>query len=163
MLGSANWQPLHGQKMTQSWKPAGYAHRATGTGTATLRASAPELLRTGSPRRLVVRAVLRFVPNSDRWEPLALSLPLSVRVPVPPRRQIYSGDTDQILLTIPESVGLFWIEWEEDGHRVTSFAYAGPTFCNDVMLGPSPAGRVAVCVPFIDRAEARFVPDPVRR
>jgi hypothetical protein len=123
LLGSSNWQPLHGQKMTQSWKPAGYAHRATGTGTATLRASASELLRTGSPRRLVVRAVLRFVPDSDRWEPLALSLPLSV--PVPPRRQIYSGDTDQILLTIPESVGLFWIEWEEDGHRVTSFAYAG--------------------------------------
>jgi hypothetical protein len=82
---------------------------------------------------------------------------------VPPPRQVYSQDTDQILLTISEPVGLFWVEWEEDGHRVTSFAFAGRTLCNDVMLGPAPEGRVAVCVPFADRAEARFVPDPARR
>ena len=161
--GSAAWQPVHGQKMIQSWKPAGYVYRAAGTGTASLRASASELIRIGSPRRLVVRAVLRFVPDTDCWEPLALSLPVSVRVPVPPPRQVYSGDTDQILLTIPESVGLFWIEWEEDGHWVTSFAYAGPMLCEDVMLGPAPAGRVAACIPFADHAEARFVPDPARR
>lgn len=163
VLGSATLHHLQGQTKTQSWKPVGYAHRATGTGTASLRASASELLKTGSPRRLVVRAVLRFVSSGDRWEPLAILLPVSVRVPVPPPRQVYSQDTDQILLTIPEAVGLFWVAWEEDGRRVTSFAYAGPTLCNDVMLGPAPAGRVAVCVPFADRAEARFVPDPAQR
>jgi hypothetical protein len=163
LLGSATLQPLHGQRMTQSWKPAGYLHRAAGTGTASLRASAVEMLRTGSARHLNVRAVLRFMPGTDRWEPLAISLPLSIRVPVPPPRQIYSGDTDQILLVIPEPVGLFWVDWQEDGHRVTSFAYAGPMLCEDVMLGPAPAGRVAACVPFADRAEARFVPDPARR
>lgn len=163
MLGSATLHHLQGQTVTQPWKPVGYVHRATGTGTASLRASAAELLNTGSPRRLVVRAILHFVPSADRWEPLAISLPKSVRVPVPPPRQVYSRDADQILLTIPDPVGLFWVEWEEDGRRVTSFAYAGPTLCNDVMLGPAPVGHVAVCVPFADRAEARFVPDPAQR
>jgi hypothetical protein len=33
---------------------------------------------------------------------------------VPPPRQVYSRDTDQILLTIPDPVGLFWVEWKED-------------------------------------------------
>jgi len=32
--------------------------------------------------------------------------------------------------------------------------------CNDVHLGPAPEGEVAVCVPFADYAQARFVPAP---
>lgn len=112
---------------------------------------------------MVLRSVSRFEPQSDRWEPLGIPLPVSAQVPVPPARQVYSQDMDQILLTIPDPVGLFWAKWEEDGHGVTSFVYAGPQLCNDVMLGPAPAGRVAACIPFADHAEARFVPDPARR
>jgi hypothetical protein len=152
--------PLHAQSMSQSWKTVVYAHRAGGTGAASLRASASELIRIGSSRRVVVRAVSRFAPGPGTWEPVPVRLPASFRLPPPKPRQIYSQDTDQVLLVIPEPVGLFWAEWEEDGHRVTSFMYAGPILCEDVMLGPAPPGQVAVCVPFPDRAEARFVPEP---
>jgi hypothetical protein len=110
----------------------------------------------------MVRAVSRFAPGADVWQPLPLRLPISFRLTVPKPRQIYSRETDQVLLVVPEPVGLFWAEWEENGHRVTSFMYAGPILCEDVMLGPTPPGQVAVCVPFADRAEARFVPDPTR-
>lgn len=151
---------LRGQTTTPPWQPAVYAHRAAGTGTASLRARTSTLVGTGSPRQVVIRAVSRFVPAADSWETLPISLPKSVRLPVPAARQIYSHDTDPVLLDIPGPVGLFWAEWLEDGHRVTSFLYAGPMLCEDVMLGPAPAGRIAVCVPFPDRAEARFVPDP---
>jgi hypothetical protein len=60
------------------WKPVVYAHRATGTGAASLRASASELIR------------------------LRVPLPGPARLPVPPARQVYSGDTDQVLLVIPD-------------------------------------------------------------
>lgn len=78
---------------------------------------------------------------------------------MPQPRQISSADTDPILYTLPP-IGLFWVIWEEDGHRYSAAAYAGPVMCNDVMLGPEPPGRIAICVPFPDRAQARFVPDP---
>jgi hypothetical protein len=142
------------------WKPVVYAHRATGTGAASLRASAAGLIRAGVPRRVVVRAVWRFVAGTDTWERLRVPLPGPVRLPVPPARQVYSGDTDQVLLVIPDPVGLFWAEWEEDDHRVTGFVFAGPMLCNDVMLGPAPPAHLPLCVPFADHAEARFVPDP---
>lgn len=148
---------------TKPWKPAVYAHHAGGTGAASLRARTSELVGTDSPRQVTIRSVSRFVPARDTWEPVAIPLPRSVRVPVPAPRQVYSSETDPVLLDIPHAVGLFWAEWEEDGHPVASFAYAGPILCEDVMLGPAPAGRIAVCVPFPDRAEARFVPDPAHR
>lgn len=160
LLPWCTFTPLHAQSMSHPWKPIVYAHHAGGTGTASLRASASELIRTGFARRVVVRGLSRFAPGVDIWEPLPIRLPTSFRLPVPKPRQIYSQDTDQVLIVIPEPVGLFWAEWEEDGHRVTSFMYAGPILCEDVMLGPTPPGQVAVCVPFADRAEARFVPDP---
>jgi hypothetical protein len=162
LLTWGTFTPLHGQRMSQSWKPVVYAHHAGGTGTASLRASASELIRTGSPRQVIVREVSRFIPATDSWEPLPIRLPASFRVPVPKPRQVYSQDTDQVLLVIPEPVGLFWVEWEEEGHRLTSFMYAGPILCEDVMLGPAPPGQVAVCVPFADRAQASFVPDAAR-
>jgi hypothetical protein len=143
-----------------TWKPVVYVYRATGTGAASLRARASELARTAGPRRVTIQSLLRFVPEKDTWEPMALpSLP-TVDVPVPAPRQVYSGDTDQVILAIQDPVGLFWIEWEEDGNAAAGFLIAGPVLCNDVRLGPAPPGRVAACVPFEDRAEARFVPDP---
>jgi hypothetical protein len=160
LLSCIAFTPLRGQAMTPPWQSAVYAHRAAGTGTASLRARTSTLVGTGSPRQVVIRTVSRFVPGAETWEALPISLPKSVRLPIPAARQIYSHDTDLVLLDIPEPVGLFWAEWEEDGHRVTSFVYAGPLLCEDVMLGPATAGRIAVCVPFPDRAEARFVPDP---
>jgi hypothetical protein len=152
--------PVLAQNMPRPWTPVVYAHRVTGTGAASLRVHAAELIRTGTPRQVDVRAVLRFVPETEAWERLAIRNLPSVQVPVPPARQVYSGDTDPVLLVIPQPVGLFWARWDEDGHRVSSYLYAGPTLCNDVMLGPPPPGRVAVCIPFREHAEARFVPHP---
>jgi len=60
-------------------------------------------------------------------------------------------------------VGLFWLAWDEDGAPATALLFAGPILCNDVMLGTSPSGQIAMCVPFPDRAVARFLPDPARR
>ncbi len=37
---------------------------------------------------------------------------------------------------------------------------SGPVLCNDIDLGPAPSGQIATCVPFKDKAEARFVPVP---
>jgi len=155
--------PALGQAAPNSWKPVVYAHRATGTGAASLRASAAELVRTAHPRRVTVRSLLRFVPEDDTWERAALSSLPSITVPVPAPRQVYSGDTDPVILVMPEPVGLFWATWEEDGRAAAGFIVAGPVLCNDVMLGAAPPGRVATCVPFADRAEARFVPDPSLR
>jgi hypothetical protein len=33
--------------------------------------------------------------------------------------------------------------------------------CEDIHLGAAPEGKVATCIPYAKRAEARFVPDPV--
>ena len=44
-----------------------------------------------------------------------------------------------------------------DTPRQKALAVSGPILCNDVDLNPAP-GRVAACVPFADRAEARLVP-----
>jgi hypothetical protein len=73
------------------------------------------------------------------------------------------------LLVGPSEVALFWVQWLErvaedrTSPRETlreALAPAGPVLCNDVDLAPAPPGRVAACVPFTDRAEARHVPIP---
>jgi hypothetical protein len=76
---------------------------------------------------------------------------------------VHSADTDPVILRIPDSVGLFWVAWAEDGVPATAFLFAGPVLCNDVMLSTPPPGQIATCVPFPDRAGARFVPDPSLR
>ena len=65
---------------------------------------------------------------------------------------------------LPEEIALFRVRWTEDedppgsGRAVhEALAVSGPILCNDVDLNPAP-GRVAACVPFADRAEARLVP-----
>ena len=146
--------------MPQAWKPVTYAHRAPGRGVASLRASSALRISDAHPHRVTVRGIWQYAPDTDSWQPLPMSDLPSVLLPVPPPQRLYSAETDRVLFVIPAPVGLFWAKWEEDGRPATSFVYAGPVLCNDVALGSAPPGRVAACVPFPDRAEARFVPDP---
>ncbi|HEY8196597.1 MAG TPA: hypothetical protein VIG04_06445 [Gemmatimonadales bacterium] len=150
------------QGMTTQWKSVVYAHHAGGTGAGSLRARTSDLIHLSSPRHVAIRAVFRYDPETEAWRRLALEPLPAMTLTVAAPRQIYSAESDQVLLTIPLPVGLFWALWEEDGHRLASAIYAGPILCEDVMLGPAPPGRLAMCVPFADRAEARFVPDPSR-
>jgi hypothetical protein len=145
-----------------SWKSVVYAYRTGGTGIGSLRARTSDLIHLKAPREVAIRAVFRYDPATDAWARLTLDSLPSITLRKASPRQIYSAESDPVLLTIPQPVGLFWAIWEEDGHRLATAIYAGPVLCNDVMLGPAPPGRLAICVPFADRAEARFVPDPSR-
>lgn len=75
-------------------------------------------------------------------------------------RQIYSLDSDQKLMDLCKEIGLFWASWMEDEHKNGAFVFAGPILCDDVCIGPAPAGMVATCVPYPNCARAMFVPDP---
>lgn len=133
-----------------------YPHRDT-AGVATLRARASELVGRTTPPRVTIRAVYHYDPAGDTWIRLP-GYPRTAAFPAEPLRED-SAAADPVLLTFPP-LGLFWTVWAEDGERHAAAAYAGPVLCNDVMPGPVPAGRAALCVPFADRAEARLVPDP---
>ena len=70
--------------------------------------------------------------------------------------------TDQVLVPLPSRVGLYWLEWSEDSSVVNGTAVVGPMLCEDIMLGKTPEGMIAACVPSENRREAQamFVPDP---
>jgi hypothetical protein len=123
------------QSMATQWKSVVYASRAGGTGAGSLRARTSDLIHLSAPRQVAIRAVFRYSPKTDAWERLFLDpLPSICRCPLP-------GRSIQ--------------------RRATRCSHHSPS-SPDVMLGPPPPGRVAMCVPFADRAEARFVPDPSR-
>lgn len=138
--------------------PVVFSYRSSSTGLATLRARTADLVHRRVPLRVTLRAVYRYDPQSDTWARVGDPLPPWI-VPIPRSRKIYSSHTDPVLYRFPP-VGLFWAIWEESGQRHSSPAYAGPTLCQDVMLGPAPSGKIAMCVPFADHAEARFVLNP---
>lgn len=149
---------LPGQARAVPPRPVVFAWRAGPAGQATLRARTADLVHRTAPLQVTLRAIYKYDPQADAWTRLR-GPRQSWTVPIPRPRQIYSADSDLILHTLPP-VGLFWAIWDEDGQRYTSPAYAGPVLCNDVMLGPPPRGRVAMCVPLRDGGGARFVPDP---
>jgi hypothetical protein len=147
------------EKVTSGSKPVVYASRLSATGVATLQVRISELVHRREPFRVKLKAVYRYDPKSSDWTRLDESLPYAT-VSIPARDPNRSP-TDPVLYTFPPP-GLFWAIWEEDGQRQSAAAYAGPILCQDVMLGPAPQGKVGMCVPFADRAEARFVPNPAR-
>jgi hypothetical protein len=81
----------------------------------------------------------------------------------PESRRVYSRRTDRRLVRLTERTALFWVEWEEEGHRVSTLFSSGPVSCNDVEIGDPPEGMIAARVPFGDHAKAMFVPDPERQ
>lgn len=140
-----------------SWISVVYAGRTAGA--ASIRANAALVEPTAKPRLFSLLGVWRYDVTSRAWRRLVTSK-LQKQVEIPRRRQVRSQDPDQVLYALPRAAGLYWVEWMEDAHRASSFAFSGPILCNDVMIGEAPTGMIATCVPFPNHAEAMFVPDP---
>ena len=105
-------------------QPLVYAFHAAPTGTGTLRVRTSELIHRKEPLAVALRAIYQYDPAADAWTRLA-GPQATWMVPIPQPRQLYSADTDPVLHTLPP-VGLFWVTWEEEGHRHASPAYSGP-------------------------------------
>jgi hypothetical protein len=140
--------------------------REPGTGFLSLRVDEAALERRGRPFFFEARDVCRYDAAADRWRLVVWSLP-SPRIPIHirPRAAGEAGAEERVALFLPREAALFrvrWIEADADGGQTAreSLLPSGAILCNDVMLGPSPPGGIPACVPFPDRAEARFVPQP---
>jgi hypothetical protein len=143
--------------------------RSTGTGFNTLRVEDSWFLRHPDPIEFVLRGICRYDPAADLWTRVtAAQTGVATRI-IAPRREAGPVSEGRLVVALPEEVALFWVEWIErsEGNRTTrnqsvrdALATSGPMLCEDIDLGPAPAGRVPACVPFLNRAEARFVPSP---
>ncbi|NJN64875.1 MAG: hypothetical protein HC882_08320 [Acidobacteria bacterium] len=88
---------------------------------------------------------------------------VAARATIKPAPQVQGpGLASRKILEMPEQVGLYWVSWLEDGNENGDFVFNGPMLCEDIHMGPAPAGRVATCVPREKSALAHFVPDPLR-
>ncbi len=146
-------------RLPKIWKPAVYSRYDKVRGVASLYANEVVLLDESIIPRFEFQELWKYGVETSIWTRVPIEAK-PVAINSPRKRQIYSGATDQELVKLTTSVGLFWAKWKEDDRQVGAFVYAGPVLCNDVMLGPEPPGMVAVCVPFPDSARAMFVPDP---
>ena len=141
--------------------------RRTGTGFATLEVDESWFARSAAPIEFVLRGVCRYDADTDRWTALAMPHEnVSTRIGPMANDQ---RPTSRVVARLPEEIALFFVRWVERaaGDRSArnqtfheSLATSGPMLCNDVDLGPAPAGKVAACVPFADRAQARLVAEP---
>ncbi|MBI3551838.1 MAG: hypothetical protein HY077_04915 [Elusimicrobia bacterium] len=105
---------------------------------------------------IAVRSACRYDETAGAWRPYeGFSLAKKTFETRPwnghPRK------TDPRAGVLAKERGLFWVKWTENGDARESLAYCSDFLCEDVMLGPAPAGKTAVCVP---QGKAMFVPDP---
>ena len=111
-----------------------------------------------NPSLIIIFEILRLLqyePNSSEWVDRIGEIPAGMKA-----SKIKPGTLD-VLSPITHRVGLFWLEWKEDGQTRSAFVHSGPVLCNDVKLGPPPKpDLIAQCVPGTNSAKAVFVPDP---
>jgi len=133
------------------------------TGFAVLQVD-ESLLR--KPTDFLLRGICKFDPDTGHWQQVPWSL-----IGTPTRLEPHGANLSRVLVDLPREVALFCVYWTESdvGQAGSSPSAAvwrealvasGPVLCNDIDLGPPPAGAVAACVPFPDHAQARFVPLP---
>jgi hypothetical protein len=146
------------------------AHRDAKTGNATLKIDEAWLKKHNMPVVLHVNLICRYDAALDKWQ----LLPRPVERPswrFVPGTDAEVALGNRVAYELPKETALFWVHWSEQKEvnaaaRLTvyrdSLAFSGPVQCNDIQLGEPPPGKVSVCVPFADRAEARFVPEPVK-
>ena len=142
-------------------------HRTAGTGRAALRVDEAWLGRHRLAVVFGVDKVCRYDPADETWHELPRpDARRSWRIAPLGSRQ--GSMATRIAYETPPDIGLYWVRWSEqdDGNRSANrvqwrdaHLFSGPVLCNDVMLGPAPPEKVAMCVPFANRAEARFVPE----
>jgi hypothetical protein len=146
------------------------AHRDPGTGRGVLRVDETRLRQRG-PVVFQLRRLCRYDTADALWLPVpSHEHPAAIRLE--PSADGASRPREAVM-TAPVEIALYWLSWTETAARDEAaqgrgsasshevFVTSGPVLCNDVDLGPAPAGMVPACVPFQDRAEARFVPSPV--
>ncbi|HEV3141508.1 MAG TPA: hypothetical protein VGY57_13370 [Vicinamibacterales bacterium] len=140
--------------------------RATGTGHMTLQVDESWFARRPAAIEFVLRDVCRYDQSTDRWSRVTMPHE-GVGARIAARAAADAGE--RVAVRLPQETALFWIRWleREAGDRSArnqsfhdTLATSGPILCQDIDLGAAPAGRVPACVPFADKAQARFVPDP---
>ena len=143
-------------------------HRDAASGYASLRVDEAWLTRHNKPVVFRVNVMCRYDAAADAWQ----------RLPVPDGQQHWrlvpqspeaAARGNRVAFEAPIQIALFWLRWSEQSAVNSSsrdIAYrdalvmSGPVQCNDIHPGEAPPGKVAACVPFAERAEARFVPAP---
>ena len=162
-------EPIAPERQKPAPRPVIHAvtlRRATGTGLDSLVVNESWFLRNPKPVEFSLQLTCRYEPAADRWTRLppllkAGTMRITARPSGEPRAQ------ERVVVNLPSEVALFWLQWIEraEGDRLIgtesvheTLAPSGPMLCNDVDLGPAPPGREPACVPFTDRAVARFVP-----
>jgi hypothetical protein len=141
--------------------------RSDERGRGELRVDEAWLREYGKDVEFRINQACRYDPADDTWVPVSADAGRRdgwVK-PVPSGEPIHG---ERLAYAVPEPIGLYWVRWHERTPRSSdpgasreALVASGPALCNDVMLGPAPAGRVAACVPMGETsASARFVPAP---
>ncbi len=146
------------------------ARRDPQTGVGALRVDEAWLRQHNMPVVVHVDLVCRYDPAAEKWQLLPRpDARLSWRLE--PLSDADAAFGNRVAFELPTETGLYWLHWSErnDVNPVERLAVnrhsvvaSGPILCNDVMIGEPPPGKVATCVPFDNRAEARFVPEPYK-
>lgn len=146
------------------------ARRDPGTGYIDLKVDEQWLREHAQFVVTQVSTVCRYDTVSDQWQKLVPPNP-RVSVRIDPQAEADAHLGERVAFEVPREIALFWLVWTEQresnrsGRAVRlrdALVGSGPIQCNDLALGPEPEGRIAACVPFADRAEARFVPAPAQ-
>ena len=106
------------------------------------------LVAAGSPVKFAVDGLCRYDGRSGSWSREKFTTI---------NKTVGAG----VVAELPGRIGLYWVQWKEDGRRFASLGAAGPVLCNDISLAPtSRSDVIATCVPSQRSASAGYVPDP---
>jgi hypothetical protein len=112
------------------------------------RSGKVRLVAHGNTVKFEVARLCRYDPPSNRWSRERFA---------PINKVVGAG----VVAEVPDIVGLYWVQWKENGRPFASLAVSGPVLCNDIHLAPSSRmGLIAACIPSPQSAQAAYVPDP---
>jgi hypothetical protein len=133
------------------------ARREGGSGHQPLMVDEDRLFAHGAPIEFTVLELCRFDDAEDRWRRVALpqQRPSQLIAPLPVAQRHGQARVAQAL---PDAFGLYRVRWREGADHREALLPVGRVLCEDLIIGPAPAGQVAACVPHAESATARFVP-----
>ncbi len=139
-----------------------YAYRDPKTGRCSLMANGAILqweLKLNS-RKFKFLDAWRYDPANARWERLQEPPPKAATITADPKRNVFSSLTDQVLIYLTDKTGLYWVRWLEEGKLLQMPVLCGPIMPQDYSVAPPPKGMVIAGIPYEDRAEVKYIPDP---